>query len=344
MTQDNSFPALETAIWPGSETDSSLDQSLEQASRCLRTGGLVAVPTETVYGLAGDATRPETVAAIFAAKGRPSFNPLISHVADLEAVERHGILNPAARRLAERFWPGPMTLVLSKRADSPIADLTTAGLDSVALRIPSHPVFRRLSRQVGLPLAAPSANRSGRISPTSAIHVREELFGRINGILDGGPTDVGLESTVIACLDETPILLRPGGIPHEAVEACLGIKIPRATGAEETQPQSPGMLLSHYAPNAPIRLNTSHVRPGEAWLGYHGLLPEGMTPDTPCQDLSPEGDLRIAAAQLFAALRHLDQTTKTGIAVAPIPEIGLGEAINDRLRRAAAPRPEQNTV
>ncbi|WP_350332978.1 L-threonylcarbamoyladenylate synthase [Coralliovum pocilloporae] len=342
MTRDKKSASaeagVETIVWPHGPDGTPADEHLTAAVAVLADGGLVALPTETVYGLAGDATRAETAAAIFAAKGRPSFNPLISHVPDLEAVERHGFLTGEARQLAERFWPGPMTLVLRKRPDSPIADLTTSGLDSVALRVPAHPVFQRLSQMFGKPLAAPSANRSGRISPTCAAHVYEELSGRINGILDGGPTEVGLESTVIACLDDQPVLLRPGGIAHADVEACLGRTLARADAEDQTRPQSPGMLLSHYAPDAAVRLNATHVEPGEAWLGFGGDRPAGAETARAGLDLSPSGDLFEAAANLFGALRSLDGQTETGIAVVAIPEDGLGEAINDRLRRAAAPR------
>lgn len=309
---------------------------MQRALDALALGRLVAVPTETVYGLAADATNPRAVAGIYAAKGRPVFNPLIAHVDGLEAAERHGLFDATARRLAERFWPGPLTLVVPKRPDSPIADLCTAGLDSVGLRVPAVPAVRDLIRRFGRPLAAPSANRSGRISPTSVDDVVAELGDRIAVVLDGGPTPVGVESTIVACLGDGPRLLRPGGVPREAIEALLGrtmVGAPHGTAL-----LAPGMLASHYAPEARVRLDVADLRPGEALLAFGPDLPPGAEGAVAVRNLSPTGDLVEAAAGLFRALRDLDAVGPSAIAVAPMPATGLGEAIRDRLVRAAAPR------
>lgn len=301
--------------------------AIEEAAAILARGGLVALPTETVYGLGADATNGEAVARVFAAKGRPSFNPLIAHVPECEAAQRHGVFSDAALRLAEEFWPGPLTLVVPRRPECAVSLLATAGLDTIALRAPAHPAAQTVLRRLGVPLAAPSANRSGRVSPTTAAHVAEELSGSVDLILDGGPCPVGLESTVVAApLDGACMLLRPGGVPREAIEALVG---PLATAGEAIR--SPGMLSSHYAPAARLRLNAAAPEPGEAYLGFGGAAPEGAL------NLSPKGDLAEAAANLFAFLRQLDHDAQA-IAVAPIPRTGLGEAINDRLTRAAAPR------
>jgi L-threonylcarbamoyladenylate synthase len=310
--------------------------NLDRAARLLRTGKLVAFPTETVYGLGGDATSDRAVAAIYAAKARPRFNPLIAHVPSLREAERLVVFDARARKLARRFWPGPLTLVLARRPAAGVSWLASAGLDTLAVRVPAHPVARRLLRAAGRPVAAPSANRSGRVSPTTAAHVAES-FARTSGasrlaaILDGGACQVGLESTVVDLSGPKAILLRPGGVPREAIERVIG-----RLGAPDGGPaRSPGQLKSHYAPRLRLRLK-SRPRPGEAYLAF-GRIPRGVETDT-VLNLSPRRDLAEAAANLFAMLRALDRPKFKGIAVAPIPERGLGAAINDRLRRAAAPR------
>jgi L-threonylcarbamoyladenylate synthase len=309
-------------------------EDIEEAARLLRGGALVAFPTETVYGLGGDATSERAVAAIFAAKGRPRFNPLISHLAASEQAAEFAELDERAREVAARFWPGPLTLVLPRRRDCTIALLAGAGLDTVALRVPAHALAHALLNAVGHPIAAPSANRSGRVSPTTAPHVREELGERIAAIIEGGPCAIGLESTVLDLSAGRPTLLRPGGIPVEALEAAIG-PIDRAQPGASDAPRSPGMLESHYAPALPLRLDAVSALPGEALLAFGANPPGGFAE---IGWLSRSGDLVEAAANLFAALRALDQPAFSGIAVMPIPEHGLGAAINDRLRRAAAPR------
>lgn len=309
------------------------EAAIAEAARILRAGGLVAFPTETVYGLGADAQRGESVAAIYAAKGRPTFNPLIAHVLDSDGASRQGILSREARLLAQAFWPGPLTLVAPVAAGCSISLLARAGLDSVALRVPAHPVARALLAAVGAPVVAPSANLSGAVSPTTAAHVLADLSGRIDFVLDGGPCGLGLESTIVACLDERPRLLRPGGISREQIERVLGRPLMQSPGSDETI-VAPGMLESHYAPRALVRLNACDVRPGEAALDFGGCLRGGLA----YRDLSPSRDLAEAAANLFAFLRLLDGSGAASIAVAPIPENGLGEAINDRLHRAAAQR------
>ncbi len=304
-------------------------ESLALAADHIRAGRLVAFPTETVYGLGADATNGAAVAAIFEAKGRPRFNPLIVHIHDTAAARRIGRFVDTAETLAARFWPGPLTLVLPRRPDTQVSELVSAGLDSIALRVPAHRGARQLLEAAGRPLAAPSANRSGRVSPTTAQHVAEELGDAVALILDGGPSAVGVESTVLDLCGEEPILLRPGGAPTEDIEALLGR--PLALPGEAAAIRSPGMLESHYAPALPLRLDAGHARPGEALLGF------GPAPDADL-NLSERGDLREAAANLFAFLRRLDRPERTGIAVMRIPDRGLGRAINDRLRRAAAPR------
>ncbi|MCW5723359.1 MAG: threonylcarbamoyl-AMP synthase [Maricaulaceae bacterium] len=301
--------------------------ALADAALILRSGGLVAMPTETVYGLAADAGNARAVARLYAAKGRPRFNPLIAHVADIETAERCGVFCDLSRRLAAAFWPGPLTLVLPRRTDAPVSDLATAGLDTVALRIPDHPAARALLAAFGGPLAAPSANPSGAVSPTTAQHVAEGLGDKIDLILDAGPCRVGVESTVVAIMDGKAVLLRPGGLPRAEIEAITG---PLAAAGETAAPAAPGMLKSHYAPRAPLRLNALEPGAGEAYLGFGPGALEGAL------NLSPGADLAEAAANLFAYLRHLDAGAPRAIAVAPVPEAGLGEAINDRLRRAAA--------
>jgi L-threonylcarbamoyladenylate synthase len=308
--------------------------SIAQAARLILAGELVAFPTETVYGLGGDATNERAVAAIFEAKGRPRFNPLISHVLDAGEAKRLVQWNDTADRLAARFWPGPLTLVLPRVKDSPIALLATAGLDTVAVRAPAHPMAQALIRAVGRPLAAPSANRSGAISPTRAEHVAESLGDRVKMILDGGPCEVGLESTVLDLTTATPILLRPGGVTREAIEAVIGpIALGDAIPSGDVARKSPGQLASHYAPARPVRLNAIAVGADEGLLAFGRAVPTGARLTL---NLSPGGDLAEAAANLFAMLRALDQPGIGRIAVMPIPESGLGLAINDRLRRAAA--------
>lgn len=303
---------------------------LAQAARLLSEGGLVAFPTETVYGLGADACNDTAVARIFQAKGRPRFNPLIVHVPDLETARNIALFDDEAERLADTFWPGPLTLVLPLRAGAGISPLVTAGLDSVAVRMPDHPVARALLASFGGPLAAPSANPSGKVSPTRAAHVLEGLEGRIAAVVDGGACGVGLESTIVGLTGPAPALLRPGGLPQEAVEACLGGPLAGA-GPGIT---APGQLTSHYAPGAPLRLEADSPREGEIWLGFGHDCPGAA------MSLSETGDLVEAAAHLFHHLRAMDALAGAGqtIAVAPIPDHGLGRAINDRLRRAAAPR------
>ncbi len=310
----------------------------EQAVECLARGGLMAIPTETVYGLAADATNSTAVAGIFSAKNRPSFNPLISHLPNLEAAQHYGQFNDDALRLAEAFWPGPLTIVVPKQPHSSIADLVSAGLDTIALRVPDAPLMRALSYTLDRPLAAPSANRSGRVSPTSASHVIEELDGRIDVIADLGSCSVGVESSVVFCASEQAVtLLRPGGLSSEAIEDCLGKVLLRA-GSDDETPSSPGMLTSHYAPSCPVRLNAVTVNEGEALLAFGPDLPDGSEQASSILNLSVSGNDLEAAQNLFAGLRQLDSNGTSLIAVAPIPDDGLGEAINDRLRRAAAGR------
>lgn len=303
---------------------------IARAARLLGEGQAVALPTETVYGLAADARNGEAVARIYAAKGRPSFNPLIVHLADAEAAGRIGVLDEDARRLAAAFWPGPLTLVVPLRPEAGIAGIVTAGLDSVGLRVPAHPVAHAVLQAFGGPLAAPSANRSGRISPTTAAHVLDPdggLAGRIAAVVDGGACPVGVESTIVGWREGEPLLLRPGGVPAEAIEAVLGR--PLARGADLAAPDAPGQLSSHYAPAASVRLDAAEARPGETLVGF-GPVAGNLS-------LSAAGDLTEAAARLFDTLRAADRLGQP-IAVAPVPRHGLGLAINDRLARAAAPR------
>lgn len=305
------------------------EAGVAEAAHLLAAGELVAFPTETVYGLGGDARDDRAVARIYEAKGRPSFNPLIVHLPDLTAVERIAEVGPKARKLAAAFWPGPLTLVLPLRTGAGISPLVTAGLETVAVRVPAHPLAQRLLRAFGGPLAAPSANPSGRVSPTRAAHVLDGLSGRIAAVLDGGACAVGLESTIL-CADPEPVLLRPGGVPVEAVEALLGEAV--TIGGDAGKPTSPGQLVSHYAPEAAVRLEATGARPGELLVGFGAV--QGRL------SLSPSGDLVEAAARLFDTLREADRLAGPGgrIAFAPVPDIGLGRAINDRLRRASAPR------
>jgi len=303
---------------------------IARAAGLLADGALVAFPTETVYGLGGDARSDRAVARIYEAKGRPSFNPLIVHLPDLIAVDKIAHVGPKAWMLAQAFWPGPLTLVLPLREDAGISPLVTAGLPTVAVRVPAHPLAQKLLRTFAGPLAAPSANPSGRVSPTRADHVLDGLSGRIAAVLDGGPCAVGLESTIVLA-DPEPVILRPGGLPAEALEAALGE--PLATGGDAGKPTSPGQLASHYAPEAAVRLEALEAREGELLVGFGGV--KGRL------SLSTTGDVVEAAARLFQILRDADQLAGPGgrIAFAPVPERGLGRAINDRLRRAAAPRP-----
>ncbi len=298
-----------------------------RAADLLRAGALVSFPTETVYGLGADATNDHAVARIFEAKGRPRFNPLIVHVPSLDAVSEIAVLEGVALDLAQAFWPGPLTLVLPLKPGGPLSALVSAGLPTVAVRVPAHPLAQDLLETTGVPIAAPSANPSGRISPSTAQHVLDGLSGRIAAVLDGGPCEVGLESTIVG-FDPAPVLLRPGGLPVEAIEAALGGPI--ATRQTSAGINAPGQLSSHYAPDAPLRLNAETVHPGERLLGFGHVAAD--------LNLSPSGDLVEAAANLFGYLHRLDAGGNAPIAVSPIPDHGMGRAINDRLRRAAAPR------
>jgi len=309
----------------------STPSAIARAAALLRAGRLVAFPTETVYGLGADATSEHAVAEIFAAKGRPRFNPLIVHVPGLVEAEALAVFDDRARRAAAAFWPGPLTLVLRRRGDSGLSLLASAGLDTVALRAPAHAVAQALLRATGRPIAAPSANRSGRVSPTEAAHVVEELGDRAALVIDGGRAPVGLESTVLDLSGDSPALLRPGGVTLEQLTESFG-PISVLPGA---LPKSPGMLASHYAPSLPLRLEAVAACPGEALLAFGSTAPPGFVE---VLWLSRGGNLTEAAANLFAMLRRHDRPPFTGIAVMPIPEHGLGRAINDRLRRAAAPR------
>jgi L-threonylcarbamoyladenylate synthase len=308
------------------------------ATRVLQNGGLVAFPTETVYGLGADAANAEAIARLYRAKGRPAFNPLIVHVGDLAAAKRTARFNATALALADAFWPGPLTLVLPKGARCPVADLATAGLDTVALRVPAHPVARAILRGFGGAVVAPSANLSGHVSPTTAEHVQNDLAGRIDLIVDGGPVEVGIESTIIGCFDR-PTLLRPGGIPRADIERVLGHPLTSADpGAAAGRPLASGMLDSHYAPRARMRLNAASLTRGEALLAFGRIDLSGVDTAAAVINLSERGDLKEAAANLFGCLRALDTSGARTIAVMPVPDEGLGEAINDRLRRAATPK------
>lgn len=311
-------------------------QEIRRAAEIIRAGGLVAIPTETVYGLAADATNDEAVARIFEVKARPHFNPLIVHVADLAMARRYTKVSPLAERLAAEFWPGPLTLVLKRREVCEISLLASAGLDTLGVRAPRHPLAQAVIAAAGVPLAAPSANPSGAVSPTRAEHVRDGLGDRIEMILDGGPCPVGLESTIVKVEGERAIMLRPGGVSAEAIERVIGRPLDRpgvSVGVE-----APGMLASHYAPASPLRLNVEAPYADEVFLAF-GPAPKNH-PHT--LQLSEKRDPVEAAANLFAHLRAADALCREcalkGIAVAPIPVDGLGEAINDRLRRAAGPK------
>jgi L-threonylcarbamoyladenylate synthase len=308
--------------------------NIAEAGRVLQAGRLVAFPTETVYGLGGNALDDHAVAAIYEAKNRPDFNPLIVHVPSLAAAGDFVRLTDEATMLAQKFWPGPLTMILPRLRDCKLSLLLSAGLDTVAIRVPNHPVAERLLQASGLPLAGPSANPSGRISPTCPEHVIDGLGGKVDVVLDGGPCKIGIESTVLDLSAGEPVILRPGGILAEEISAVLGRAVDwrQNADAEAQGHKSPGQLTSHYAPRLPVRLNARAAEPGEILLGFGPSAPAGSP------NLSPEGDLTEAAANLFAALRSADRPDYRGIAVMPIPETGLGLAINDRLRRAAAPR------
>ncbi|HQT79666.1 MAG TPA: L-threonylcarbamoyladenylate synthase [Rhodopila sp.] len=314
-------------------------RGVARAAALLRAGALVAFGTETVYGLGGIATNPDAVASIFAAKGRPRFNPLICHYPSAGAALAHVVADERVRNLASHFWPGPLTLVLPRAMDCPAALLVSAGLDTLAIRVPGHPVARALLHQVGMPVAAPSANRSGRVSPTTARHVSQELAGRIEAVLDSGTCHVGIESTVVDLTGHEPILLRPGGVTVEALEDKLGPIMHRTRLTLDEAPHAPGMLASHYAPSLPVRLQATTVAADEALLAFGPPLDSSLC----VFQLSLRGHPVEAAARLFEGLRWLDaegsRLGARGIAVMPISEGGIGLAINDRLQRAAAPRP-----
>jgi L-threonylcarbamoyladenylate synthase len=325
---------LTTEILPASEAATAL------AARYLKEGGLVAFPTETVYGLGADAVNAAAIARLYQAKGRPAFNPLIATVGDLDAAMRIGRFDARASVLAEAFWPGPLTLVVPKTTDCPVAELATAGLETVAIRVPAHPAARAILRAFEGAVVAPSANLSGHVSPTTAAHVRSDLEGRIDLIIDGGQVEVGVESTIVGCF-EAPMLLRPGGLPREEIERVLACKLKRPPADAESvsgQPLAPGMLASHYAPRTRVRLKVSEVEAGEALLAFGEAALPGAEQAAAVMNLSPHRDLAEAAANLFGYLRALDARGARAIAVMPIPDEGLGEAINDRLRRAAAER------
>jgi L-threonylcarbamoyladenylate synthase len=322
---------LKTQILPANEA------AVAAAARCLAAGGLVAFPTETVYGLGADARNADAIARLYEAKGRPSFNPLIAHVADLAAARRIARFDATAARLAEAFWPGPLTLVLPKTEDCAVADLATAGLDTLAVRVPVHRIARGILEAFDGAVVAPSANLSGHVSPTSAEHVAADLTGRIDLIVDGGPVNVGVESTIVGCF-EAPMLLRPGGLPREQIERVLGYALarpPEENDGETSQPLAPGMLASHYAPRTPVRLNAGEVAADETLLAFGPDSIPGTDRALAVMNLSARGDLAEAATHLFGYLRALDAKGGRAIAVMPVPSHGLGEAINDRLRRAA---------
>jgi L-threonylcarbamoyladenylate synthase len=325
---------LTTKILPAGEA------AVAEAARLLAAGGLVAFPTETVYGLGADATNAAAIARLYQAKGRPAFNPLIAHVGDLDAAMRIGRFDATARALAEAFWPGPLTLVVPKTDDCAVADLATAGLDTVAIRIPAHPLARQILRAFGRAVVAPSANLSGHVSPTTAAHVQNDLSGRIDLIVDGGAVEVGVESSIVGCFGET-MLLRPGGLPSGEIERVLGRALSRPpddADSDSSQPLAPGMLASHYAPRTPVRLNAASLEPGEALLAFGPHALAGVDAATIVMNLSAGCDLSEAASNLFGYLRALDAIGARAIAVMPVPHHGLGEAINDRLRRAAVKR------
>ena len=318
------------------DTRTDGEAALARAVETLARGVPVAIPTETVYGLAADATDPLAITRIYEMKGRPRFNPLICHMADLAMAERHAVFDLLSRRIAEAFWPGPLTLIVPVRPESPIHPLARAGLDTVGIRVPTG-IAGRLIAAFGRPLAAPSANTSGRISPTTARHVAEDFGDRLELVLDGGPTTVGLESTILKVEGETIRLLRPGGLDAADVERVIGRPVTRGDKAGATI-EAPGMLASHYAPEAPVRLDAGDVKPGEALIRFGGTPLPGEGEAALVLDLSPSGNLAEAAANLFGYMKTADAAGARSIAFSPIPMTGLGEAINDRLQRAAAPR------
>ena len=327
--------------WRATQFAKADHNGIRAAAAILRAGGLVGFPTETVYGLGADAASSQAVASIYEAKQRPQFNPLIAHVSSFEDAREQGFFNEIATTLAQTFWPGPLTLVVPVSTHCTVCLLARAGLDSIALRVPAHPIALALLQACNGPLAAPSANPSGGVSPTAAQHVADGLDGRIDMILDGGPCTIGVESTIVRCTDEQPVLLRPGGISVSDIERVLKRPVLRTAAmavADAQQPLAPGMLASHYAPNAKVRLRASNFFENEAVLDFAGQLRAFAAPGTIYRDLSPAGDLREAAANLFSFLRELDGAGAGQIAVAAIPQAGLGEAINDRLARAAADR------
>jgi len=311
------------------------DGGLARAAQLLASGGLVAFPTETVYGLGADGRSPAAVDALYAAKGRPRFNPLIAHVASLDQARAEGVFDLNAEALAQALWPGPLTLVAPLAAAATVCDFARSGLRTIGLRVPAHPVARHLLQRCGFPVVAPSANLSGRVSPTEAAHVLDDLDGRIDAVVEGGNSAVGLESTIVACLGGASRLLRPGAITRAELEAVLGQPVMEAEGCDA--PIAPGALASHYAPRAKVRLDAREIRPGEAALVFGHAAP-----DAGCAvaslNLSPSGSLREAASNLFGHLRRLDASGAHTISVTPIPDHGIGAAINDRLRRSAAPR------
>ena len=310
-------------------------ENITHAAALLAAGDVVVLPTETVYGLAADATRDEALARIYATKNRPQFNPLIVHVASLQAAENIALFTPLAQKLAQHFWPGPLTLVLPLQPHASISPLATAGLQTVAVRVPQSPIFQAVLNEFGKPLAAPSANSSGQLSPTMAAHVAADLGDKVPLILDGGACPVGVESTIIDLTEPVPVLLRAGGVAKEDIEQVLGAPFTNNQQpiTNNQQPKSPGLLLKHYAPRTPLRLNATHVEPHEALLAFGnplGGMPVAM------RNLSEKGDVIAAAANLFAHLHALDSAGATAIAVMPVPSAGLGEAINDRLRRGVS--------
>ncbi len=331
------FPAMSRIVAVSPET-------IARAGEILRSGGLVAFPTETVYGLGANACDGRAVARIFEAKGRPSFNPLIVHVENLAQAEALVHFDARARGVAQRFWPGPLTLILPRRADCPVSDLAGAGLPTLAVRMPRHPVALDLIRSAGVPVAAPSANRSGTLSPTAPVHVAHSLGDRVDMILAAGSSAVGLESTILDLSEAAPAILRPGAVTAEDLEPVLGQTVSYDSGNPEA-PRAPGQLLRHYAPSRPVRLRAVDLTPGEALLGFGSLKFMGIRggggaardlPETQVKNLSESGDLHEAAANLFAMLHALDRPEHKGVAVMDIPQTGLGIAINDRLTRAAA--------
>lgn len=326
-------------------SEENLRAAVQEAAAVLRAGGLVGMPTETVYGLAANALDGQAVARVYAAKGRPSFNPLIVHCANVEQARRYGVFDGATEAAAHHFWPGPLTIIVPRVLESGVSELATAGLDTIALRIPAHPVAKALIEACGFPLVAPSANPSGALSPTTPAHVAEGLGDKVDLILAAGPCKIGLESTVLDLSGDAPFILRPGAVTPQQLSDALGAHVRYAADdpAHQTAPKSPGLLLRHYAPNTPLRLNAVDVAPGEALLGFSSLKFMGVKgggfakdlPDTHLRNLSDSGDLHEAAANLFAMLKMLDAAGAARIAVMPIPDVGLGVAINDRLRRAA---------